>query len=344
MNPDGTPLVTAVIPVYNHEKYVIESIRSIVGQSYDNIELIVINDGSTDHSHELILTIVEECKQRCRRFEYINRDNIGLSATLNQALDMAKGKYFSPLASDDIAIPEKFSVLIEALELTDETYAAAFGNALLIDEHTNRIWLTYGGLVSKVGASDAYDNYLDFRTGGGKIHNYRSDDFSSYRSLLSHNCLPAMSTMIKTDLIRQVGAWTVGNASEDWEMWRKLSKRHNLLYIDKPLALYRWHDSNSVKVMNDKLGLDDVLNLMKEKQYCASHGLISFWRVEYAGRLLSVLADERIPLIRKLSLLDLSEISRPSFCWHSAKRLVRKILRFAIRKSRMSIGPCFRSE
>jgi len=83
------PLVTAVIPVYNHEKYVIESIRSIVGQSYDNIELIVINDGSTDHSHELILTIVEECKQRCRRFEYINRDNIGLSATLNQALDMA---------------------------------------------------------------------------------------------------------------------------------------------------------------------------------------------------------------------------------------------------------------
>jgi len=329
MNHGNTPLVTAVIPVYNHERYVIDSIRSVLGQSYENIELIIINDGSIDRSHELILTLVEECKQRCRRFEYINRDNIGLSATLNQALALAKGKYFSLLASDDIVLPDKFSVLVEALESADETYAAAFGNAFLIDEHANRACLSYRGLVFKTCASGVYDNYLDFRTDGGRVADYRSDDFCSYQNLLSHNFLPAMSFMIKTDMIRQVGAWTVGNASEDWELWRKLSKRHNFLYIDRPLACYRWHDSNSVKVMNGKLVLDDVLNLVKEKQYCASHGLIALWRIEYATRLLPALTNKHIPLSEKLSLLDLLEILRPSFCLHSAMRLVRKIVRAA---------------
>ena len=95
MNQDNMPLVTAVIPVYNHEKYVVESIRSILNQTYQNIELIVINDGSKDRSHQMILPLVEECRQRFVRFEYINRENIGLTATLNQALAWATGDYLS---------------------------------------------------------------------------------------------------------------------------------------------------------------------------------------------------------------------------------------------------------
>ena len=58
LDRDALPLVTAVIPVYNHEKYVIESIRSVIDQSYPNVELIVINDGSRDSSHEMVLTLV----------------------------------------------------------------------------------------------------------------------------------------------------------------------------------------------------------------------------------------------------------------------------------------------
>ena len=97
MNHENGPLVTAVIPVYNHEKYVAESIRSIIQQTYRNIELIVINDGSKDRSHEVVLGLTEECKRRFVRFEYINRENRGLSATLDQALGMAKGNTFPGL-------------------------------------------------------------------------------------------------------------------------------------------------------------------------------------------------------------------------------------------------------
>lgn len=81
MTQDNMPLVTAVIPVYNHEKYVAESVRSILDQTYRNVELIIINDGSKDRSHEVVLSLVDECKQRFVRFEYINRENRGLSAT-----------------------------------------------------------------------------------------------------------------------------------------------------------------------------------------------------------------------------------------------------------------------
>ena len=154
MNQDNTPLVTAVIPVYNHEKYVVESIRSILNQTYQNIELIVLNDGSKDRSHQMILPLVEECRRRFVRFEYINRENIGLSATLNQALAWARGEYFSALASDDAALPEKFEVLVAALEAKGPTYAAAFGNAWFIDDAGQRISLDKDDRISEPANSE----------------------------------------------------------------------------------------------------------------------------------------------------------------------------------------------
>jgi alpha-1,3-rhamnosyltransferase len=309
------PLVTAAIPVYNHEKFVAESIRSVINQTYRNIELIVLNDGSKDSSHEKVLAIVEECKHRFVRFEYICRENLGVSATLNQALSMARGTYFTALASDDIALPGKIEALVSALEAKGPEYAAAFGNAKFI------------GVVSRVETETAYDNYLDFRTDGGSVVDYRGSNFGTFATLLAHNYLPAMSNLVKTELIRQAGAWTVGNASEDWEMWRKLSKQYRFLYIDEPVALYRWHDGNSLKVMSDKLKLCSFRLLAEEKQYCASNGLTQLWKRAYASLILPVLLDKRIALGEKLSALDCSAMSYVlSFL---VKRLALKAFRIA---------------
>ena len=133
MKAEGSPLVTVVIPAYNHERYVVDAIRSIINQDYGNVELIIINDGSRDGTHEKIAGLVGVCTKRFARFEYINRANIGLSATLNQALSMARGTYFSALASDDIAYPNKIRLLVNVLETNGPAFAAAFGNARFID-------------------------------------------------------------------------------------------------------------------------------------------------------------------------------------------------------------------
>ena len=308
MDHENGPLVTAVIPVYNHEKYVAESIRSIIHQTYSNVELIVINDGSRDRSHEIVLSLMEKCNRRFSRFEYINRENRGLSATLNQAIGMAKGKYSSALASDDVALPEKFSLLVAALESSGENVAAAFGNALFIDDSGQQVFLGVDEQTSRTETSNTFNNYLDFRTNRGKVFDYRNDSFGSFPSLLQHNYLPAMSNIVRTHLIRDAGGWTKGNASEDWEIWRKLAKQFKFIYVDKPVALYRWHETNSVKTMSGALKYCSFLLVAKEKRYCEEHGMIAAWREAYVELLLPLLMEKQIPLSRKIRSCDFQEL------------------------------------
>ena len=78
------PLVSLFIPAFNHEKYVAECIESVINQEYQNIELIIIIDGSKDSTHDVIINYEQKCRGRFVNFEYRNRENMGLSATLNE--------------------------------------------------------------------------------------------------------------------------------------------------------------------------------------------------------------------------------------------------------------------
>lgn len=292
-------LITVVIPVYNHEKFVIESIRSVIGQTYPNIELIVINDGSKDRSHEMVLTLVEECKRRFARFEYINRENRGLSATLNQALDMARGKYLSPLASDDIILPDKFSFLIESLEANDESYSAAFGNATFIDDQGRTIFLDEKGNPQQVEGEKTYRNYVDFFSKDF----FHKIEIGTYRSLLRGCYLPAMSNVLKTASVREAGGWTVGNVLDDWEMWLKLSRRKKLLYIDKTVALYRVHGQNSRDIMYERMERDALMLLAREREFCRRNGLMRGWGEAFYLTLYWILRFGKAPIKERLKEL-----------------------------------------
>lgn len=317
------PLVTAVIPVYNHEKYVAASITSLIDQTYEHIELIVINDGSKDASDREILALKAACEKRFVRFTYLSRPNRGLSATLNQALVMASGEFFTVMASDDIAFPGKIAKLVDALQSSDHTYAAAFGDALFIDGENRPLCLDVAGKETSPTSQRGYSSYLAFRTAGLEGFDYRSEQFGSFASLLGENYLPAMSNLVRTDLIREVGGWTNGNVSEDWELWRKLSKDYRFVYVDEPVAYYRWHESNSVKTMNPALSLWSFSLLWNEKKYCLDHGLNSLWARAYVRLLRPVLVNREIPLPQKFRLLRVSDLC--TACPYLAERLVRRL-------------------
>jgi len=92
-----TPKITIIIPVYNTEKYVEKCIESIINQTYKNLEIIIVNDGSTDNSYNI-------CKKYCEideRIILLTQDNQGLSVARNNALDIATGKYVEFVDSDD---------------------------------------------------------------------------------------------------------------------------------------------------------------------------------------------------------------------------------------------------
>lgn len=306
MNQENMPLVTAVIPVYNHEKYVVESIRSIIAQTYRNIELIVLNDGSKDRSHEMILPLIEECQRRFVRFEYINRENIGLSATLNQALAWAQGEYFSALASDDVALPDKIELLVDALESKGPSYAAAFGNAWFIDDEGQRICLDKEDRITEAANPGALADVMGQYTRGRNI-DPKGEKFGSYPTLMAGNYLPAMSNLVRTSAIRVAGGWTPGNVVEDVEMWLKLTKKFKFLYVDQPVALYRWHQSNSMKILMGKMRCAYLVLLAREKAFCFEHSLKKLWREQYAGLLYSIMRDKTVPLSRKISVIKFSE-------------------------------------
>lgn len=333
MSSENMPLVTAVIPVYNHEKYVVESIRSILNQTYRNIELIVLNDGSKDRSHEMVLTLVEECKQRFVRFEYINRENIGLSATLNQALAWARGEYFSALASDDVALPEKIEVLVDALEAKGNTYAAAFGNAWFIDDAGQRVRLDRDGLASDSACGRGCDNFLDFYTQGRGV-NYNGDEFGTYASLISGNYLPAMSNVVRTKAILDVGGWTPGNIVEDWEMWLKICKKFKFVYVDRPVALYRWHETNTARTIPSGLLYSSFLLVHKEKQFCKSRNLNLLWRNAHNTLAYDLLGDGRVLFKNKLAILKMTP--KLSLLRHVIKQYADELRRKAHRIRVMS--------
>ncbi|WP_318466386.1 glycosyltransferase family 2 protein [Photobacterium leiognathi] len=109
---DKLPLVSVILPVYNAEKYLYEALSSIVEQTYANLEIIVINDGSTDKS----LSIIKEFTMVDERIKIINRENKGLIYSLNEAISISTGKYIARMDADDISLPLRIEKQVQLLE------------------------------------------------------------------------------------------------------------------------------------------------------------------------------------------------------------------------------------
>lgn len=216
----SSPLVSIVIPCFNHESFVRDSIQSVIDQNYENIELIIIDDGSQDNSIEIIKSMVEKCKKRFIRFEFRCRPNKGLSITLNEALSWCQGQYYSAIASDDIMLPEKTSIQVSFLNNNKEV-DGVFGNASLINE--------YGLEINKA------------------IPSKRKLTFKNI--ILSNYTIIAASQMIRMMAIRNLGEspYPIHIKIEDWYMWLKLSEGGSLVNINKDLVKYRVHSNNSMK-------------------------------------------------------------------------------------------------
>lgn len=236
---NSIPLVSIVIPCYNHERFVQDSIQSVIDQTYDHIELIIIDDGSKDGSVAKIQEMVDICEQRFSRFEFRHRDNIGLSATLNEALEWCRGQYYSALASDDQILPDKTKYQIEFLE-NNQDIAAVFGGVQLIDENNIRL----DKIISKT----------------------RSYDFKDI--LMHKHDLPAPTQMIRMKDIKKVGGHDSSLYIEDWYMWLKLSQHHGIFYINQVFALYRHHDNNNSKNF-EKMheARIEILSLFKDSDF-----------------------------------------------------------------------------
>jgi alpha-1,3-rhamnosyltransferase len=213
------PLVTIVVPCYNHERYIGNCIDSIIKQDYENIELIILDDGSSDKSFDIINGYIARCNERFKRFEFVARENKGLSSTLNESLDWARGEFFSPIASDDEMLPHKISHQVSEM-ISNPTVSACFGGVDFVDDSSN--------------------------VQGSKN---RSRKIYCFEDVIMRRAnLMAPTAMMRTEHVKDVGGYKAGIVTEDFYMWLLLSrKKGSMLHCGTILSKYRVHDSNISK-------------------------------------------------------------------------------------------------
>jgi len=140
-----TPTVSVCVPSYNHSRYVRLCLESVFAQTYRNIQLIVIDDGSTDDSVKVIEKTLKDCPFDC---EFVVRPNKGLVATLNEALEKSRGEFLAELSSDDLWLPEFLQRRVGQMQKHPNA-VLAYGHCFLINESnkifgTTNNWVDYG--------------------------------------------------------------------------------------------------------------------------------------------------------------------------------------------------------
>ena len=206
--------VSVIIPAYNQGCYLGEAIDSVVKQTYPDFEVIVVDDGSTDHTPEVVASYSDE------RIRYIYQDNRGLSAARNTGIRHSTGIYLSFLDSDDLFLPEKLALLVEELKNKPEIGLVA-GQAIPIDEHGNRI----GAIFARPFPEDT-------------------------AQLLLRNPVHVGSVMLRRHWQEKVGFFDETLRSyEDWDMWLRLGKEGcKMGWVDKPVSLYRFHPAQMTRI------------------------------------------------------------------------------------------------
>ena len=266
------PLVTVIIPAYNHERFVEASIRSVIQQDYCNIELVIINDGSRDRTHEIICTLEDECKQRFSRFEYINKKNEGLAQALNQGVLWSQADYITAIASDDLMKPCKTSSLLQVLLTAAPDVGLSYADAEFIDDEGQQIGLDNDS--KSCDLATGWTTFMGFYTRHRPEVKIGKNSFD-YNILLRGNFLPAMSVMWRRSVLQQVGMFTPGVVIEDWDLWLRMARNCQSVYVPQVVASYRWHASNSVKTLIPQIrkGQDDIL--MRELKYFINDPVLS---------------------------------------------------------------------
>ncbi|MGL1862835.1 MAG: glycosyltransferase family 2 protein [Pseudodesulfovibrio sp.] len=209
-------LVSVVIPTYNRAELLMDTISSVLEQTHQHLEVLVIDDGSTDDTKEQVAALANP------RIRYIKTENTGLPASArNTGIAMAKGEFIAFLDSDDLWLPEKLEKQIARLH--------------------------------KTGMDWCNCDYHIFSHDTGKNTHLRSDTTQPAEGMVAEemfltNRVGSPTPIVRKQIFDEVGMFDTDTSLrfvEDWDMWLRIAATHPLCYVNEALARYRVHASNS---------------------------------------------------------------------------------------------------
>lgn len=206
--------VSTIIPAYNAEAYIRESIDSALVQTYDRQEIIVVNDGSTDGTAEILAEYGDQIRT-------LTQPNSGRAAACNAGVQAATGQFIAFLDADDIWLARKLEVQVKCC-----------GNAAI--SHTNSYYFGSGITVDLV-KTDITPQY------GGEV----------LQHLLLGNFITGSTVMLDKEVFWSCGGFDeTYDCIQDWPLWLKICAKYNLGYVEEPLARYRLHSEATTKMTN----------------------------------------------------------------------------------------------
>jgi glycosyltransferase involved in cell wall biosynthesis len=236
------PLISVILPVYNGTPYLNESIDCILRQTHSNLELIIIDDGSTDDSVVIVSAYADP------RIRFYTQKNQGLAATLNRGISLAKGAYIARQDQDDVSLPDRLSKQVTFL-----------------DAHPDY------GMVG-TWASIWEETKLTER-----FHKHHTDNLSLKFDLLFDNAFVHSSLMIRKTVFDEVEAYCTDpdrQPPEDYELWSRVARKFRVANIPEVLHVYREMPRSMSRTGNNPF-LQHLLKINVENLAWATEGRYS---------------------------------------------------------------------
>lgn len=210
------PEISVILPVYNAEAYLRQAIDSVLAQTFTDFELLIVDDGSTDRSAEIIRSY-DDPRIRCLS----NEGNKGLIYSLNRAIDEAKGRYLARMDADDICLPQRLEKQVRYLQKNNIAILATRANLINAAGNPLPAW----------SADEANVTFKNIR-----------------KFLLNNNCIPHPTVMGKTELFKHYKYHYNQKYSEDYDLWlRILADGLTIEKLDEPLLLHRILPSSATR-------------------------------------------------------------------------------------------------
>lgn len=223
----NAPLVSILIPAFNHERFVQRCLDSVLDDPWPAKELVIIDDGSTDATGERIAAWVTAHRDRIP-VRFLQRANRGVAATLNELAAMAQGEFLRLGASDDYFLPGGLEAQVRFLQAHPHKQAVV-GDSIVVDPH-DRL-LHDSGMCGLHRA----DKRL-YRTDAG-----------IRRAVIGRWAVGGAVVLLRRDALARLGGWNEGLHIDDWDFFLRLAAHDALGFVDVRVCAYRVHEANLSK-------------------------------------------------------------------------------------------------
>lgn len=299
------PLVSIIIPVYNGANYMKEAIDSALAQTYKNIEVLVINDGSKDGGVTERIALSYGSKIR-----YFHKENGGVATALNLAIQAMKGEYFSWLSHDDVYLPEKIQLQISYLQKINRENIILYGGFYFINDKSEKL--------KEV-----------------KLYLENSNEFTFHHLLVSTS-MNGCTALIPKKIFDDIGMFNPTlRSTQDYDMWFRMARKYEFICMKETLILSRIHEEQATNIPKPVVYEEinniyiDVISSFDDTEICRispfkDHKIFFYNAIirSLRNRRSFPNAVKKLEIILYKSIIDINLVKKQSLFWRALRCLL----------------------